>query len=161
MNLFSIRPAREEESDKVLSFIKKIADYERLSHEVINSEELLHENVFRKKYAEVYFLQENQHVFGFVLFFFTYSTFTGKPTLYIEDLFIDEPFRGKGYGRETFNHMAKLAIERGCARMEWIVLDWNEQALRLYRAIGAEGLEEWTVQRLCGQALENMAAKAS
>ncbi len=157
MNNFTIRPAREEECAVVVSFIRKMAEYEKLSQEVLNDEALLRENIFRKKYAETYFLEVDTVAVGFAMFFFTYSTFTGRPTLYVEDVFIDEAYRGKGYGKKTFIFLAKEAVKRGCARMEWTVLDWNMPAVNFYRAIGAQAMDEWTVQRLSGKALEEFA----
>ena len=160
MNKFTIRPAQEEECALLLSFIQKMAEFEKLAHEVLNNEALLRENVFRKKYAETYFLEEDNVVIGFAVFFFTYSTFTGCPTLYVEDVFIDEPYRGKGYGKKTFIFIAREAVARGCARMEWTVLDWNMPAVNFYHSIGAQPMDGWTVQRLSGKTLEDFANTA-
>jgi len=155
---FEIRPATEADVPIILSFIKKLAVYEKLAHEVIATEDSLRETLFRGlRTAEVavgYF--ENKPV-GFVLFFHNYSTFLGKPGLYIEDLFVDEPFRRRGFGRALLVYVAELAEERNCGRLEWAVLDWNESAISFYKKLGAVPMSDWTVFRLTGESLHNVA----
>lgn len=134
---FSIRPARPDEAGLVLDFIQRLAVYE--------------------KCAEVVFAEEDGAVVGFALFFHNFSTFVGRKGLYLEDLFILPEKRGKGYGKALLKYLAKLAVERNCGRMEWICLDWNQPALKVYRSIGAVPMDEWTVQRLDEDALKRFA----
>jgi GNAT superfamily N-acetyltransferase len=155
---FEIRPATEADVPIILSFIKKLAVYEKLAHEVIATEDSLRETLFRGlRTAEVAVgYLENKPV-GFVLFFQNYSTFLGKPGLYIEDLFVDEPFRRRGFGRALLVYVAGLAEERNCGRLEWAVLDWNEPAISFYKKLGAVPMSDWTVFRLTGESLHNVA----
>src|SRR5436305_10555477 len=137
----------------IARLIRGLADYERLADQVRLNEQELHENLFGpRRYAEV-LLAENTDVVGFALFFFNFSTFLGKPGLYLEDLFVWPEHRGKGHGKQLFRAVARIAVERGCGRMEWSVLNWNEPALRFYRAMGAMAMDEWTVYRLTGETL--------
>jgi GNAT superfamily N-acetyltransferase len=155
---FEIRPASADDVSVILSFIRKLADYERLSHEAVATEDLVRETLFgARRNAEVaigYF--ENLPV-GFVLFFHNYSTFLGRPGIYIEDLFIDEEFRRRGFGGALLRHVAKLASERECGRLEWSVLDWNQPAIDFYKKLGAVPMGEWTVFRVTGEALNKLA----
>ncbi|MCB0360680.1 MAG: GNAT family N-acetyltransferase, partial [Bdellovibrionales bacterium] len=135
-----------------------LAEYERLSHEVVSSEADLAEALFGERpYAEVVIGEYKQSPVSFALFFHNYSTFVGKPGLYLEDLYVKPEMRGKGFGKVMLAYLARLARERGCGRFEWSVLDWNEPALQFYRSIGAVPMDEWTVQRLDGSALEQLA----
>lgn len=151
---FEIRGATEADVTVVLSFIKKLADYERLSHEVAATEGILRETLFgRRRTAEVAIGYHKNQPVGFVLFFHNYSTFLGRPGIYIEDLFVDEAFRRRGFGTALLRHVARLAKERQCGRLEWSVLDWNEPAINFYKKLGAVPMNEWTVFRVTGEAL--------
>lgn len=150
----TIRRARPGDEATVLGFIRALADYEKLAHEVVATEASLGEHLFgRRPYAEVLLADADGAPVGFALYFFTFSTFLAKPTLYLEDLFVLPEARGRGFGEALLRALAALAIERGCGRMEWSVLDWNEPALRFYRRLGATPMDAWTVQRLTGDAL--------
>jgi GNAT superfamily N-acetyltransferase len=157
MPYFEIRAASEADVPVILAFIKKLAEYERLAPEAVATEKLLHESLFgAQRHAEVaigYF--ENRPV-GFVLFFRTYSTFLGRPGMYIEDLFIDESFRRRGFGGALLRYVAQLANQRNCGRLEWSVLNWNEPAIRFYRKLGAVPMSDWTVFRVTGEALTKL-----
>ena len=148
MARFNIRPAKPEETGLVLEFIKKLADYEKCSDEVVADEATLHQSLFVEKAAEVVFAEEDGVVIGFALFFHNFSTFVGRKGLYLEDLFIIPEKRGLGYGKAILKYLADIAVERNCGRMEWICLDWNAPSLAFYRSIGAVPLDEWTVQRM-------------
>lgn len=156
-NHFNIRPAQPEESGLVLEFIKKLAAYEKCADEVVADEATLRHSLFVERSAEVVFAEEDGVVIGFALFFHNFSTFVGRKGLYLEDLFILPEKRGKGYGKALLKYLAQLAVERHCGRMEWICLDWNESALKVYRSIGAIPMDEWTVQRLDEGALMQFA----
>ena len=152
-NAFTIRPAKPKEAGLVLEFIKKLAVYEKCADEVVADEATVYHSLFVERSAEVVFAEENGMVIGFALFFHNFSTFVGRKGLYLEDLFILPEKRGRGYGKALLKHLAKIAVERNCGRMEWICLDWNEPALKVYRSIGAVPMDEWTVQRLDEDAL--------
>jgi GNAT superfamily N-acetyltransferase len=155
---FRIHAATKGDIPVILSFIKKLADYERISHEVVATEDLLRETLFgARRNAEVVIGYYKSQAVGFVLFFHNYSTFLGRPGIYIEDLFIDEAFRRRGFGGALLRHVAQLAKQRKCGRLEWSVLDWNEPAIRFYRKLGAAPMSEWTVFRLTGKALTEFA----
>jgi len=157
-----IQPATQQDLPVILSFIKKLADYERLSNEVMATEDTLRETLFgRRRTAEVAIGYYKQQPVCFVLFFHNYSTFLGRPGIYIEDLFVDEPFRRRGFGAALFRYVAKLAHERQCGRLEWSVLDWNEPAIKFYKKLGAVPMKEWTVFRVTGEALTKLAAGAA
>jgi GNAT superfamily N-acetyltransferase len=156
---FEIRAATKADAPVILSFIKKLADYERLSHEVVATEEILCETLFGpRRSAEVAIGYFEQKPVGFVLFFYNYSTFLGRPGIYIEDLFVDEPFRRRGFGGALLRHVAGVARERECGRLEWSVLDWNQPAINFYKKLGAVPMSEWTVFRVTGEALKKLAA---
>ena len=155
---FQIRSATKADVPVILSFIKKLADYERLSHEVVATEKLLLETLFgRRRTAEVALGYFKREPVGFVLFYHNFSTFLGRPGIYIEDLFVDEAFRRRGFGGALLRHVAKLAKQRNCGRLEWSVLDWNEPAINFYRKLGALPMSEWTVFRVTGEALTKLA----
>ena len=155
---FDIRAATKADVSIILSFIKKLADYERLSHEVVASEETLRETLFgRRRTAEVAIGYFKREPVGFVLYFHNYSTFLGRPGIYIEDLFVDEAFRRRGFGSALLRYVAGVANERRCGRLEWSVLDWNEPAINFYKKLGAVPMSEWTVFRVTGKELEKLA----
>jgi GNAT superfamily N-acetyltransferase len=156
---FEIRPAIESDTPLILSFIKKLAVYEKLEHKVTATEDILRETLFgERRYAEVVIGYHGGEPVGFALFFHNYSTFLGKPGIYLEDLFVDEEHRGKGFGRALLRRLARLAKERNCGRLEWSVLDWNEPSINFYKALGAAPLDDWKVFRLTGEALDKLAA---
>ncbi len=159
MTEIGIRPASEEDVPLILSFIKELAEYERLSHEVSATEELLRFHLFgERREAEVVIGQHADEPAGFALFFHNFSTFLGRPGIYLEDLYVKPAFRGNGIGRAMLVYLAGLARERDCGRLEWSVLDWNEPAIGLYRSIGAVPMDDWTVYRVAGEALQKLAA---
>jgi GNAT superfamily N-acetyltransferase len=146
---FTIRPAKQEDVPVILELIRALATYERAPDEVVATEQGLIEVLFGKEpAAEVLLAFENERAVGFALFFHNFSTWLGRPGLYLEDLFVRPDDRGKGYGRGLLIHLAKIARDRGCGRMEWAVLDWNEPAINFYRKLGAKPMHEWTVFRL-------------
>lgn len=152
-----IVPAREKDIADILRFIRLLAQYEKLENQVSVTEEKLRDTLFGcRKYAEVLFLEANQKKVGFALFFHNYSTFLGKPGIYLEDLFVLPDERGKGYGKKLLTHLANLALERGCGRLEWSVLNWNQPAIDFYLSLNAEPMKEWTVYRLSGPALTSL-----
>jgi len=145
----TIRPATAADVPVILELIRALATYERSSDEASATEKQLHEVLFGPKpAAEVLLALENERAVGFAVFFHNFSTWLGKPGLYLEDLFVRLEDRGKGYGRALLIHLAKIARERSCGRMEWAVLDWNEPAINFYRKLGAKSMDEWTVFRL-------------
>lgn len=152
-----IRFAEEKDAALILQFIKDLAEYEKMSNEVIATAEDILETVFQKGYAEVVICEYDKMPAGFCLFFHNYSTFLGKPGLYIEDLFVKESFRGKGLGKALLQFMAKLAVERNCGRLEWWCLDWNTSSIDFYTAQGAEAMSDWTVYRVHREALKKLA----
>jgi len=157
---FTIAPATPGDIPLILAFITELAAYEQLSHEVEATEPQLHEALFGSAPVANAIIARDQSgtPAGFALFFYNFSTFTGRPGLFMEDLFVRPEFRKRGLGRQLISHLARVALGRGCARMEWSVLNWNEVALRVYRGIGAHPMDEWTIQRLTGQALEDLAS---
>jgi GNAT superfamily N-acetyltransferase len=156
---FEIRPATETDVPTIFGFIKKLAEYEHLSHEVVGTEELLRRTLFGStRIAEVAIGYEATKPVGFVLFFHNYSTFLARPGLFIEDLFIEEDYRRRGYGRALLLYVARLAKERGCGRLEWSVLDWNQAAVDFYKKLGAVPMNEWTIFRVTGGSLDQLAA---
>ena len=159
MNRTLLRHARVEDVDLVLELIRGLADFENLSHQVQATRDQLQETLFgAKPAAEVVLACEGETVVGFAVFFPNFSTFLGKPGLYLEDLYVRPEFRGRGHGRALLRHLATLALERGCGRFEWTVLDWNESAIEFYRRQGAEVLPQWRICRVTGETLAQMAA---
>jgi len=151
---FTLRAATIADVPTILDFIRQLAEYENLLDAVTANEAVLRETLFGPKpAAEVIIAEAGTEPAGFAVFFHSYSTFHGRPGVYLEDLFVKPLFRGRGLGRLLLAAVAQVAIDRRCPRMEWAVLDWNETALRVYRAVGAKPMDEWTVQRLEGQAL--------
>lgn len=159
MEQIKIRAAREDEAGTILRFIKKLAEYEKLSNDVVATEETLYESIFVRHEAEVIFAEEGAEIVGFALFFHNFSTFVGRKGLYLEDLFVLPEKRGRGYGKALLQHLAQIAIERNCGRMEWVCLDWNTPSINFYKSIGAVPLEDWTVYRLTEENLKLFAEK--
>ena len=161
-NNFEIRPARVEDVPDILGLIRELATYERAPNEVTATEEQLVDVLFSEKpVAEVLLAFEKETPVGFALFFYNFSTWLGRPGLYLEDLFVNPEKRGKGYGRALLVDLAKIAYDRGCGRMEWAVLDWNEPAIKFYRALGAKPMDEWTVFRLTRDGIAKLAQSES
>ncbi|HEV8318499.1 MAG TPA: GNAT family N-acetyltransferase [Vicinamibacterales bacterium] len=157
---FRVERATEDDVGLILRMIKGLADYEQLSHEVVATESGLRESLFgRRPAAEVIIGYAGQVPVGFAVFFHNFSTFLGRPGMYLEDLFVVPEWRNQGFGRRLLACVATIAVERGCGRMEWSVLDWNEPARRFYRGLGARAMDEWTVFRLTGDALRQVAAE--
>ena len=153
-----IIPARERDVPLVFSLIQRLAEYERLSHELEATEDGIRDAMFGESpIIEVLLAHVGTEVAGYALFFHTFSTFVGRRGLYLEDLFVLPEHRGRGIGKRLLSHLAKLAIDRRCRRMEWAVLDWNESAIRFYKSIGAVPMSEWTTYRLTGDALGRLA----
>ena len=157
MTEIHVRAASTEDVPLVLSFINELAEFERLSHEVVATEDSLREWLFGERpVAEVVIGEHRGDAAGFALFFHNFSTFLGKPGIYLEDLYVRPEFRRAGIGRALLVHLARVASERGCGRLEWSVLDWNEPAIGFYRGIGASPVSGWTVYRVTGKALEEL-----
>ncbi len=160
MSEFAIAPATQADIPIILDMIRGLAQFERLAHLCIATEtDLLRELFSARPAAEVILAHEDGRVAGFALFFHNFSTFLGRRGLYLEDLFIRPPFRRRGYGRALLVYLARLAIERGCGRFEWAVLDWNTEAIGFYRALGAAVLPDWRITRVTGDALAALAAE--
>ena len=161
-NNLEIRPARVEDVPVILGLIRELATYERAPDEVTATEEQLVDVLFGEKpVAEVLLAFEGKSPVGFAVFFHNFSTWLGRPGLYLEDLFVKPDKRGKGYGRALLVDLAKVARDRGCGRMEWAVLNWNEPAIKFYRALGAKPLDEWTVFRLTRDGIAELAQAES
>ncbi len=154
-----IRPARPEDVPAVLSLIRQLARYEHLEHEVVGTDEQLRAALFGpRRYAEVLLAEDGGAVVAFALFFHNFSTFLCKPGLYLEDLFVVPEHRRRGWGKKLLRELARIAVERGCGRFEWSVLDWNEPAIAFYRSLGAECVDAWRIFRVTGDALTNLAS---
>lgn len=160
MNLEGIRivPATESDVAVVYSFIRKLAEYEKLLDQVTATEDMLRETLFgERRVAEVVLAYFNEEPVGFALYFHNFSTFVGRAGIYLEDLFVEPAHRGKGIGKALLTHVAKIAVERKCGRFEWAVLDWNTPAINFYRSLGAVPLDDWTLFRVTGDALAKLA----
>jgi GNAT superfamily N-acetyltransferase len=154
----SIRPAIRDDVPVIAELIRGLARYEKLEGEVVMTEELLDSSLFgRRPYAEVLLAEDEGRAVGFALFFHNFSTFLGRPGIYLEDLFVRPENRGEGIGRLLLANLARLAVERGCGRLEWAVLDWNQDAIGFYERLGAKPNSEWTVYRLTGESLSGLA----
>jgi GNAT superfamily N-acetyltransferase len=155
----TLRFATRDDVAQILAFVRELAEYEQLAHEVVADEAALVQHLFgATPRAEVVFAEVDGRPGGFALFFHNYSTFLGRPGLYLEDLFVRPEFRAHGLGRLLMGCLARIALDRGCGRFEWWVLDWNQPAIDFYRRLGARGMDEWTVQRVDGEALRALAA---
>ena len=156
---FSIREGTEADLELIEELIRALAEYERMADEVSMDTETLRRGLFgQRRYAEVLIGEEDGQAAGFALFFHNFSTFLGRPGIYLEDLFVRPEHRGKGYGQALLARLAEIAVERDCGRLEWAVLDWNEPAIGFYRKLGARPNDEWTVFRLTGDALRDLAS---
>jgi GNAT superfamily N-acetyltransferase len=157
-NDISIRSAASADLDTILNFIRDLSVYEKLAHEVKADKSMLAENLFGpNRYAECLIAEADGQPAGFALFFHNFSTFLGKPGLYLEDLFVKPEYRGRGVGLRLLRELARIALERDCGRMEWSVLDWNEPALTFYKKLGAQSMGDWTIQRLSLPEIEVLA----
>ena len=154
---FKFRHAQREDMGKVLFFIRQLAEYEKMSEEVVATEELLEQWLFDRKTADVIFALEGDREVGFALFFYSFSTFLGRGGIYLEDLFVLPEFRGRGYGKALLTYLAGLAKAQGCGRLEWQCLDWNTPSINFYKSLGAETVDGWTRFRLTGETLEALA----
>jgi GNAT superfamily N-acetyltransferase len=156
-----LRDANPGDTPVILGMIRELAEYERLAHEVVADEALLRRSLFGPwRVAEVLLAEEGGDAVGFALFFHSFSTFLGRPGIYLEDLFVRPAARGRGIGAAVLARLAAIAVERGCGRLEWSVLDWNESAIGFYRRLGALSMDGWTTFRLTGEALEALAARS-
>lgn len=160
MESLSFRAARREDVPLILGMIRALAEYEQLLSEVVATESVLEEWLFDKKKAEVLFPMLEGKEIGFALYFHNFSTFLGRAGLYLEDLYIQPEYRGRGYGRKVLQKLAQIAVERGCGRLEWWCLDWNASSIAFYKNLGAQPMDEWTVYRLTGDTLRSLAEEA-
>ncbi|HJJ47915.1 MAG TPA: GNAT family N-acetyltransferase [Methanocorpusculum sp.] len=151
------RFAEPSDVSLILQFICDLADYEHLLNEVVATEELLYEWIFVQKKAEVIFVMDGDAEAGFALFFHNFSTFLGRAGIYLEDLYVKPAFRGRGYGKALLKELARIAVERGCGRLEWWCLDWNKSSIDFYLSLGAEPMSDWTVYRIAGATLHKLA----
>ena len=151
------RTAERKDVPLILSFIKELADYEKMLDEVVADEKTLEEWIFDKQKAEVIFAVEDGREVGFALFFHNFSTFLGRAGIYLEDLYVRPECRGKGYGKAILKKLASIAVERGCGRLEWWCLDWNKPSIDFYLSLGAEKMSDWTVYRIAGDTLRKLA----
>lgn len=155
---FAIRTATEADVPLILQFIRWLAEYERLPHEVVATEDLLRTTLFgHPRFAEVLIGESDGQPVAFALFFHNYSTFLGRPGVYLEDLYVKPECRGRGYGKALLSRLAAIARERNCGRLEWAVLNWNESAINFYLSLGARPMNQWTVYRVTGEALDRLA----
>lgn len=157
--MINIRNANINDSATILGFIKELAEYENMSNDVVATEELLKQNIFEKKLAEVILAEFDNKPVGFALFFHNFSTFLGKGGIYLEDLYVQPAMRGKNIGKTLLSSLAKLAVERDCGRLEWSCLNWNEPSIKFYKSQGAIPMDEWTVFRVTGNELNELASK--
>lgn len=154
-----IRLATLDDVPTIARLIRALAEYEKLTDSVVFDEERLRDHLFGPRpFAEVLLAEDGGAVVGFALFFHNYSTFLGRPGIYLEDLFVEPAHRGTGHGKALLKALARLAVERGCGRLEWSVLDWNEPSIQFYRSLGAEPVAGWTVYRMTGEAIGKLAA---
>ena len=159
MKKTEIRFATERDVALVLGFIRDLAEYEKMSDQVVADEAMLREWIFEKKKAEVILALEDGKEVGFALFFHNFSTFLGRAGIYLEDLFVTPAYRGRGHGKALLRELARIAVERGCGRLEWCCLDWNQPSISFYLSLGAEPMNEWTTYRMAGARLHEFAEK--
>ena len=159
MGDFSIRFAAREDIPTILGFIRALAAYEKMEDQVIADETLLETWIFEKRKAEVLLAFEGGTPVGFALFFHNFSTWLGRAGIYLEDLFVLPDYRGRGYGKLLLKRLARIAVQRGCGRLEWACLDWNEPSIAFYKSVGATALDEWTTYRVTGDALLALASR--
>ena len=155
--MLTFRYAKREDTALVLEFIKELADYEKMLDQVVADEKTLEEQLFDKHNAQVIFAGEDGREGGFALFFHNFSTFLGRAGLYLEDLYVRPEYRGRGYGKAILKKLASIAVELGCGRLEWWCLDWNKPSIDFYLSLGAEPMKDWTVYRITGQTLKDLA----
>ncbi len=157
----TFRPAEEKDTVLLLTFIRALADYEHMLDNVVATEEILSDWLFERRVAEAFFAVEDGVEVGFALYFHNFSTFLGRGGIYLEDLFVLPEHRGKGYGKAILTRLAQIARERGCGRLEWACLDWNKPSIDFYLSLGAKPMDEWTVYRVSGEALTQLAGEAA
>ena len=153
----TFRFAEERDCPLILDFIRGLAEYEKMTDQVVATEDLLREWIFEKKKAEVIFACENGKEVGFALYFYNFSTFLGRAGIYLEDLFVFPEYRGKGYGKGLLKKLAQIAVEQGCGRLEWSCLNWNKPSIDFYLSLGAVPMDDWTTYRITGDTLEQLA----
>lgn len=153
----SFRSAERRDVPLILRYIRELARYEKLEEEVVATEEILEEWLFDKEKAEVIFAVVEGKEVGFALFFHNFSTFLGRAGIYLEDLYVEPAYRGQGIGTALLKELARIAVARGCGRLEWWCLDWNQPSIEFYRALGAEAMDDWTVYRISGETLSKLA----
>ena len=151
------RFATKKDTPLILYFIKELASYEKMSDEVVADETMLGEWIFERNKAEVIFAMDEGREVGFALFFHNFSTFLGRAGIYLEDLYVLPEYRGRGYGKGLLKELARIAVDRGCGRLEWWCLDWNEPSIQFYKSLGAEPMKDWTVYRISGSTLNELA----
>jgi GNAT superfamily N-acetyltransferase len=152
----TFRYADRQDLGLILSYIKELAEYENLQDEVVATEEILEEWIFNQKKAEVILAQADGKEAGFILFFHNFSTFLGRAGIYLEDLYVKPEYRGSGVGKALLKKLASITVERGCGRLEWSCLDWNQKSIDFYRSMGAVSMDEWTVYRVTGDSLKQL-----
>ena len=157
--MINIRNANINDSATILGFIKELAEYENMSNDVVATEDLIKQNIFEKKLAEVIIAEFDNKPVGFALFFHNFSTFLGKSGIYLEDLYVQPAMRGKNIGKALLSSLAKIALDRDCGRLEWSCLNWNEPSIKFYKSQGAIPMDEWTVYRVTGNELNDLASK--
>ena len=155
-----LRKAKEKDVQTILQFIKDLAEYENLLDEVGATEEILYDSIFKRKKSEALIVEYGQDAIGYVIYFYNFSTFTGRPGLYVEDIYIIPDMRKRGFGKEIFIHLAKLAQEENCARMEWACLNWNEPSMRFYEKMGAFPMSDWVIYRLDDEGIQALSEES-
>ena len=154
---YRFRFAEEGDCRLILKFIRSLAQYEKMSEEVVATEDTLRKWLFEKKKAEVIFVMDGEKEVGFALFFHNFSTFLGRAGIYLEDLYVRPSYRGKGYGKALLSELAHITVVRGCGRLEWSCLDWKQPSIDVYKSLGAQALDEWTMYRVTGDRLKELA----